>query len=94
MLNLILLAAATTLVRQSGGTQQYVVFISTSAALLDFAITLVYHAILRVKNCIKKHKAVNEGPARVDTQSAVSAVCVTQSEDADNQALDENERPC
>lgn len=94
MLNLILLAAATTLVRQSGGTQQYVMFISTSAALLVFAITLVYHAILRVKNCIKKHKAINEGPARVDTQSAVSAVCVTRSEDADNQALDENERPC
>ena len=73
--NLILLAAATTLVRQRGGNQQYVVYISTSAALLVFAITLVYHATLRIKDCIKKHKAADEGPARVDTQSAVGAVC-------------------
>ena len=94
VLNLILLAAATTLVRQSGGNQQYVVYVSTSAALLVFAVTLVYHATLRIKNCIKKHKAIDEGPARVDTQSAASAACAAPSEDADNQALDEDERPC
>ena len=86
--NLIMLAAATTLVRQRGGNQQYVVYISTSAALLVFAITLVYHATLRIKDCIKKHKAADEGPARVDTQSAVGAVCAP-SGDTNNQALDE-----
>ena len=93
ILNLILLAAATTLVKQSGGNQQYVVYISTSAALLMFAATLVFHATLRVKGCIRKPKAVDEGPARVDSQSEAGAVCAP-SEDADNQAFDEDERPC
>ena len=90
ILNLTLLAAATTLVKQSGGDQQYVVYISTSAALLVFTATLVYHATLQVKDCIKKHKAVDQGPAKIDSQSA--AVCV-QSQDVENHAANEDEGP-
>ena len=91
ILNLFLLAAATTLVKQSGGNQQYVVYISTSAALLVFAATLVYHTALQVKDCIKNHKTVDEGPARVDSQSEAGAVCAP-SEDAGNRVFDEDER--
>ena len=94
ILNLILLAAATTLVKQGGGSQQYVVYISTSAALFIFAATLVYHATLRVKDCIKNRKVFNEGSIslRVHSQSVAGpGVVCAPSEDADYQGFDKKQ---
>ena len=60
ILNLILLAAATMLVKLTRGSQQYVVYISTSVALLVFAATLICHVTSRVKDCIKKDQLAME----------------------------------
>ena len=67
ILNLMYLAAATTLAKQREANQQYTVYISTTAALLVFGGILVYHAFVQIKYCIKRHKAIGQESTRTDS---------------------------
>ena len=91
ILNLLLLAAATTLAKQRGVNQQYTVYISTTAALLVFSGTLVYHAFVQIKDCIKRHKAIGQESTGTDSQHV--AVCTPcEDNNVENQPANEGER--